>query len=83
MQRAIAAPALTTLLPERRNMADNLHIGRTRAPQTPAAPFGATVIAFPPRPACPVAPPFDRNNPAHVVAWEALFQFGLAQLRGR
>lgn len=64
-------------------MADNPHIQRTRAPQTPAAPAGATIIPFPSRPARPAAPPFDRSNPAHVAAWEALFEFGLAQLRGR
>ncbi len=61
-------------------MADNRHSGRAGARQTLAAPTSATIIPFPPRPARPKAPPFDPNNPAHVEAWEALFEFGLSQL---
>jgi len=63
-------------------MAVTTNSERPRAPQTPGARPSATIIAFPPRPARPVAPPFDHNNPAHVAAWEALFAFGLSQMGG-
>lgn len=64
-------------------MADNSHSERHGAPQTPAAHTGATVIPFPPRPARRLAPPFDHNNPVHVAAWEALFEFGMHEWRTR
>lgn len=64
-------------------MANTPHIGRRRAPQTPAARPSATIIAFPERPKPRLAPPFDPNNPVHVEAWEALFLLGLSQLDRR
>lgn len=42
----------------------------------------ATVLAFPPRPRRLRAdvPPFDPSNPAHLAAWESMFDFGRAEL---
>jgi hypothetical protein len=33
-----------------------------------------------PRPLRSDVPPFDPNNPAHLRAWEAIFDFGRASL---
>ena len=53
----------------------------------------ATILPFvrPVRPAPPAEPlayapgvtPFDRTNPAHIRAWNAMFAFGRAKQPGR
>jgi hypothetical protein len=48
-------------------------------------PKTAEVITFPaPRPRLRAdVPPFDPTNPAHLRAWENLFDYGRACLEGR
>jgi hypothetical protein len=31
----------------------------------------------------PGVPPFDRHNPVHVQAWNAMYAFGQSELRAR
>ena len=41
----------------------------------------SNVIQFkaPPRRLRPDVPPFDLNNPAHIAAWEALWDLGMVE----
>ena len=47
------------------------------------SPASATILAFPPaKPRVRAdVPPFDPTNPAHLRAWEAIFDFGRASLK--
>jgi len=44
-----------------------------------------TVIPFPPRPRRlrPDVPPFDPDNPAHIAAWESMYDLGKMELARR
>ena len=45
----------------------------------------ATILAFPaPKPRLRAdVPPFDPTNPAHLRAWESMFDFGVASLKAK
>lgn len=52
-------------------------------PPREASGAPGNVIPFPQplRRLRPDVPPFDPTNPAHLRAWEAIFDFGRAELR--
>ena len=48
-------------------------------------PDSATILAFPPpKPRLRAdVPAFDPTNPAHLRAWESMYDFGKASLEGK